>query len=67
MNAANVRSHDAAKYGCCCLEARNRTWIHLKKGHLAIRATRLGVEYIIKDVPACNAASRVDAAMVSEL
>ncbi|GFU91279.1 hypothetical protein TNCV_4717931 [Trichonephila clavipes] len=30
--------HDVAKHGCDHLDAVNRTWIHLKKRRLAIRA-----------------------------
>ncbi|GFW28463.1 hypothetical protein TNCV_4641281 [Trichonephila clavipes] len=59
--------YDAIKHGCDHLDAVNRTWIHLKKEHLTIRAPRFIVDHTIEDAPVCDPASRVAATMVSEL
>ncbi|GFV56261.1 hypothetical protein TNCV_106171 [Trichonephila clavipes] len=59
--------HDAVKHGCYYIDAVNRTWIHLKKGRLTIRAPRFVVDHTIDDASECDAASRVAAALVSEL
>ncbi|GFW19748.1 hypothetical protein TNCV_1606381 [Trichonephila clavipes] len=44
-----------------------RNWIHKEKSHLAIHAPKFTVYHTIKDVPVCDAASRLAAAMVSQL
>ncbi|GFV73366.1 hypothetical protein TNCV_3388831 [Trichonephila clavipes] len=58
--------HNASKYGCHNLGAINRTWIHLKKSHFAIRETRFNVDPTIEYAPVCHAALRVASAMVSK-
>ncbi|GFW24167.1 hypothetical protein TNCV_1847261 [Trichonephila clavipes] len=58
---------DTTKQGCDHLDTVNRTWIHLKKQRLAIRAPRFVVDHTIEYAPICDAASRVAEAMVSEL
>ncbi|GFT77041.1 hypothetical protein TNCV_1099261 [Trichonephila clavipes] len=52
----------ATEYGCDYLDTVNITWINL-----AICAPRFIVGYTIEDAPVCDAASSVDATMVSEL
>ncbi|GFV77606.1 hypothetical protein TNCV_616261 [Trichonephila clavipes] len=44
-----------------------KTWIHLKKWRLAIRASRFVVDYTIEDALVCDEASGVATTMVSEL
>ncbi|GFX56617.1 hypothetical protein TNCV_3954441 [Trichonephila clavipes] len=51
--------HVTAKHGCDHLNAVNRTWIHLKKCGLAIRAPRFVVDHTIEDASVCGEASRV--------
>ncbi|GFX91755.1 hypothetical protein TNCV_3529541 [Trichonephila clavipes] len=59
--------HDPAKHGFDHLDAVKRTWIHQIKSRLTIREHRFVVNHTIEDAPVHGAASRVSAAMVSEL
>ncbi|GFS66100.1 hypothetical protein TNCV_2510871 [Trichonephila clavipes] len=62
MHAANAHSPR-----CSHLDAVSRTWIHLKKWRLVICAPRFVIDHTIEYAPVCNVASKVAAAMVSEL
>ncbi|GFV95273.1 hypothetical protein TNCV_4586481 [Trichonephila clavipes] len=67
MRAANVRLHDAAKHGCDHLDAVSRTVNNVNKMASRHSCTSFDVDHTIEDAPVCDAASRVAAAMVSEL
>ncbi|GFY29515.1 hypothetical protein TNCV_2626851 [Trichonephila clavipes] len=54
-------------HGCNHLDAVNRTWVNLKKKRSHHSCARLVVDHTIEEVPVCDAASRVAAAMVSNL